>query len=137
MKRFLQDAANIFDAAMNVAGTGHPTIDTALLIGDDGSIRVICGSEWPLESLCRAYGTPTGYRVGTVNDKVTLDGRTRGHRCHIESDSPNRIARTLLGTNYSSSPRNEATALALKARSLSATVPKALTAGTQAEIFVG
>jgi hypothetical protein len=131
MKRFLQDAANIFDAAINVAATGNPPVDTAILIGDDGSIRVICGSEWPLESLCRAYGTPTGYRVGAVNDRVTLDGRTRGQRCHVESDSPDRIARALLGTNYSSMPRKEGTAPALKARFLSATVPKALIAGTQ------
>ena len=46
MKRFLQDAVNIFDAAVNVVGIRHPTVNTALLIGDGrvGERNVVRGT---------------------------------------------------------------------------------------------
>ena len=100
MNGFLQDAANIFDVATNVAQAGYSPGDTAVLIGADGSIRVVCGSEWPIDALRRLHGTSVAYRVSTAGGVISVTGESVTQRCRLESKSPSHAAQRLLRPGY-------------------------------------
>jgi hypothetical protein len=97
VNRLLQDAANIFEAAAFGAQSGQPPSDTAILVGADGSIRIVCGSDWPTDGLRRLHGTSAAFRVTAVDGAVRVTGEDGHGRCFLEAHSPARVIGQLLG----------------------------------------
>jgi hypothetical protein len=94
---FFDDAYAIFEAAEAASRSGQRLSDTTVLIGPDGAIRMLAGSDWPLERLAAERGAERAYRVGEAGGRVTLEARSGSRTCRLESQSPNRVARELLG----------------------------------------
>jgi hypothetical protein len=96
VSRFAENAAKIFDAAESAARSGHALSDMSVLIGVNGAIRMVAGSDWSLESLRAHHGADMAFRVTERDSHVTVEGRTQRQTCHLRSEDPARIARHLL-----------------------------------------
>jgi hypothetical protein len=92
VSHFAENAQRILDAAESAGSCSEMTI----LIGQDG-IRMIANSDWPLDSLLWHHGARTAYRVSENRGSVRVEGREGSRRCVLESSSPSRVARLLLG----------------------------------------
>lgn len=93
---FLENASRLFETARNSARAGS-TNEFIILIGHDGSIRIIADSGWPLESLESHYGSRMAFRVRHTEDRrVRLEGRAGSRTCLLESAKPDGAARLLL-----------------------------------------
>ncbi len=97
---FLENAVSIFDAAQLAANDGGAE-DTSILVGHDGSIRVVSGSTWPLASLEAHHGARMAFRVRpTASRGVRLEGRAGSRTCLFEAAKPDGAARLLLANSY-------------------------------------
>ena len=96
MHGFLDNAANILEAAENVSSTGQTPSDYTILMGGPGGICIIADSDWPLENLMRERGAGMAYRVKAAADRVMVDGREENRTCHMESIPPAQVARMML-----------------------------------------
>jgi hypothetical protein len=96
VSRLAEQAQDLLDAATAAAARGECCTDMAILIGNDGSIRMCAESDWPLDSLAREHGARAAYRVTGRDGAVRVEGREGMRRCLLESRSPNAIARLLL-----------------------------------------
>jgi hypothetical protein len=95
--RFLEDAEAILYAAETAHGaTSNPTNFT-ILIGPEGGIQMLAESDWPLASLEAHHGARTLYRVSQERGHIAVEGRSGSQRCRLESESPQAVARRLLG----------------------------------------
>lgn len=97
MSRFFDDARAIFEAAESAYRSGQCLSDTTVLIGPDGAIQMLAGSDWPLDRLAAERGAERAYRVGEAGGRVLLEARAGSRTCRLESESPSRVARQLLG----------------------------------------
>jgi hypothetical protein len=97
VSRFAQDAQSLLDAATAATSHGEACSEMTILIGQDGGIHMLADSDWPLDSLARLHGTRSAYRVSESRGAVRVEGREGGQRCLLESQSPARVARFLLG----------------------------------------
>lgn len=87
----------IFDTALAAHPNGSSG-EVTILIGEDDAISMISDSDWPLDSLARERGAKAAYRVtGASNGAVRVEGREGYRRCVMETASPARTARLLLG----------------------------------------
>ena len=68
-----------------------------ILIGDDGHIKMLADSDWPLDSLTWHHGAKTAYRVTEQSGSVRVEAREGQRTCVLESKSQMQIARFLLG----------------------------------------
>jgi hypothetical protein len=68
-----------------------------ILIDQQGGIRMIAGSEWPLAALQRHQGAAMAYRVSTQHRQITVEGTSGEERCRLQTDSPVNPMRRLLG----------------------------------------
>jgi hypothetical protein len=103
---FLENAARLFEAAQAVsrvepdaAGGDEanlPQSDWDVLVGEDGSIRMIAGSDWSLDSLQVHHGARMAYRVRRLGMNVRLEGRAGSRTCLFEAATPDGAARLLL-----------------------------------------
>jgi hypothetical protein len=87
VKRFLEDAIQILDAAERAVRSGQTLTDMVILIGTNGSVYMIAEPSDPLESLQREHGAATAYHVTTKRDTVRVDGRAGARRCCLESNA--------------------------------------------------
>jgi len=92
-----EQARNILDAAESASRSGQACTEMTILIGPEGHIRRVADSDWPLESLARHHGARSAYRVSEETGRIRVEGRDGARRCLLESSSPARIARLLLG----------------------------------------
>jgi hypothetical protein len=92
-----EQARNILDAAESASRNGQACSDITILIGPEGHIRMVADSDWPLESLARHHGVQSAYRVSEQTGRIRVEGRDGMRRCTLESSSPARTARFLLG----------------------------------------
>lgn len=93
---FLENASRLFETARNSAAAGYSN-EFIILIGHDGSVRVIADSSWPLASLESHYGSRMAFRVRHTGDRsVRLEGRAGSRTCLLESAKPDGAARLLL-----------------------------------------
>lgn len=93
---FFENASRLFETARNSAQAGSSN-EFIILIGHDGSIRVIANSDWPLESLESHYGARMAFRVRHTEDRrVRLEGRAGSRTCLLEAEKPDGAARLLL-----------------------------------------
>ncbi len=72
---------------------GETPSEFSILLGVDGGIRMVAGSDWPLESLQREYGARMAYRVTPHADRVSVDGVGQTRTCHFETAAPAQTAR--------------------------------------------
>lgn len=96
MSRFAEDAFRILDAAESAAAHGEACSQMTILIGQDGAIRMLADSDWPLDSLALHHGARTAYRVSERSGLVRVEGREGLRKCVVESASPVEVARRLL-----------------------------------------
>jgi hypothetical protein len=71
-----------------------------IVIGQEGGIRLIAETDWPLDSLQAHHGAQMVYRVRQQDGSLRLEGRAGTRTCLFESAKLNRAARRLL-TNTS------------------------------------
>jgi hypothetical protein len=94
--RFTDNAASIFEAAESAMKTGHNLSDMTIVIGQEGSIRLIAETDWPLDSLLAHHGAQMVYRVRQQDETLRLEGRAGTRTCLFESEKLNGAARRLL-----------------------------------------
>lgn len=95
MSRFFENAAKILDAAecASQAGTATPM---TILIGEEGAIRLVAASDWPLDRLQEHHGARMAYRVSQGPERVEVQGRD-GHRsCVFQSETAQAAGRRFL-----------------------------------------
>jgi hypothetical protein len=85
---FLRDGQSLLEAARGAAGWDQPDGPLAILVGRDGSIRAVAGSDWPLESLAAEYGARAVYRVSRSGGRVRVEGRSGGRKLVLEQERP-------------------------------------------------
>lgn len=96
MSDFLQNAERIFETATSAAGSQSESQDFAILIGRDGAIRMVMGSDWPLYSLEAYHGAQAAYRVSRCATQVRVEGKSSTATCLLESEPIASVARRLL-----------------------------------------
>jgi len=97
VKHLLENAAGILETARNAMLAGHEPTDMVILTGVDGGVRMFANSEWSLGALQREYGAAAGYRISAQSNRVQVDARSARSAVRLESESPARAARMLLG----------------------------------------
>jgi hypothetical protein len=85
---FLRNGSSLLEAANAVAGPAEPAGDMAILIGQDGSIRAVACSDWPLASLAAERGARMAYRVSHGDGRVRVEGRSGSRSLLLQSESP-------------------------------------------------
>ncbi len=98
MSRFLDNAAQILDAAESAVQSGHVPTDMTILITAEGGIRMVADSDWPLDSLQMHHGAKMAYRVSQSASVVRVEGRADSRTCLFETAKPERAARLLLNS---------------------------------------
>ena len=101
MSRFLDNAAQILDAAESAVQSGHTPTDMTILITAEGAIRMVADSDWPLDSLQLHHGAKMAYRVSQNASHVRVEGRADSRTCLFETLKPERAARLLLNSSPS------------------------------------
>ena len=96
MTDFLANAERIFETAISADGAQLETGDLAILIGQDGAIRMLMGTDWPLDSLEAHHGARAAYRVSHHGDRVRVEGKSASNTCLLESEPPSAIAKRML-----------------------------------------
>ncbi len=103
MTGFLENAERIFETAAQ----GEPASgDLAILIGQDGNIRMLMGSDWPLDSLRAQHSAIAAYRVSRNGSQVRVDGNSRTGSCVLQSEPVSSVARRLLADPWHSQLRD-------------------------------
>ena len=97
MSQFLDNAANLLDAAESAVQFGNPPSHLTILLGCEGGIRMIADSDWPLDSLQNEHGASMAYRITQEHEKVRVDGREGLRTCRVETPNHNLAARLILG----------------------------------------
>ena len=96
MTRFAEHAVRILDAAESASTHGESCSALSILIGQDGSIRMLADSDWPLDSLARHHGAKMAYRVSERWGLVRVEGREGPRTCLLESAKLTQVARMIL-----------------------------------------
>ena len=91
------------DTFLNVAGSILGTAESAdggtdytLLIGDDGGLTMVAGSDWPLERLAAERSARRAYRVSHGALGVTVDGVEGRRSLRVGSEPGSAVDRRLL-----------------------------------------
>ena len=107
MSRFLDNAAQILEAAESAVQSGHTPTDMTILITAEGGIHMVADSDWPLDTLQLHHGAKMAYRVSQSASVVRVDGRADSRTCLFETVKPERAARLLLNNSpsYWTGPR--------------------------------
>lgn len=88
----------ILDAAESAARSGQAPSDMTILITQEGGIRMVADSDWPLDSLQAHHGAKMAYRVSESASVVRVEGRAGSRTCLFETAKPERAARLLLNS---------------------------------------
>lgn len=96
MTDFLNNAGRIFETASSTAGSELESGAISILIGEDGAIRMVMGSDWPLISLESHYGARAAYRVSRDDRRLRVEGRSGTASCLLQSEPAPSVARRLL-----------------------------------------
>ena len=96
VSRFLDNAARVFEAAESASQAGTPPSDMTIVIGEEGGISLMAGSDWPLDSLQIETGAQMVYRVRQQDGRVLVEGRAGARTCSFAAEQPKVVARRLL-----------------------------------------
>lgn len=86
------------ESILNTAASNQGELESgslAILVSDDGAIRMLMGTDWPIDSLHSHYGA-TAYRVSCSGGQVRVEGKSRGASCVLESTTAAGAAKRLL-----------------------------------------
>jgi hypothetical protein len=86
----------LLEAAESAVQAGHAPSDLTVLITDEGGIRMVADSDWPLDTLQLHHGARMAYRVSQNAANVRVEGRAGSRTCLFETQKPERAARLLL-----------------------------------------
>ena len=86
----------LLEAAESAVQAGHTPSDLTVLITDEGSIRMVADSDWPLDTLQLHHGARMAYRISQNAASVRVEGRAGSRTCLFETAKPERAARLLL-----------------------------------------
>jgi hypothetical protein len=89
---FLANAERIFETATSASGAD----DLSILIGQDGAVHMLMGSDWPIGSLQAHHGARAAYRVSRSNSQVRVEGKSRTESCLLQSELPSAVAKRML-----------------------------------------
>jgi hypothetical protein len=92
----MENANSIFDAAETAMTAGHVPTDMTIVIGQEGGIRLIAESDWPLDNLQAHLGAEMVYRIRQQDNSLRLEGRAGSRTCLFETAKLNEAARRLL-----------------------------------------
>jgi hypothetical protein len=101
---FLENADRIFETAASAAGAEPESGNLAIVIGQDGAIRMLMGSDWPLDSLQAHHGARAAYRVSRIGSQVRVEGKSRTESCLLQSEPISSVARRLLANPWHTHP---------------------------------
>jgi hypothetical protein len=96
VKDFLQNAQSILETATSADGVELESGNLAILIGQDGAIRMVMGSDWPLDSLQAHHGARAAYRVSRQASQVRVEGKSGAASCVLQSEPASAVAKRLL-----------------------------------------
>ena len=102
---FLENAERIFETAAS-AQSDPKSSDLAIVIGQDGAIRMLMGSDWPLDSLRAHHGAMAAYRVSRSGSQVRVEGKSGTASCVLQSEPVSSVARRLLADPWQSRLRD-------------------------------
>ncbi|MFY9726531.1 MAG: hypothetical protein WB579_09140 [Bryobacteraceae bacterium] len=88
MNAFLRNAEELFATAQEGAGDD---CQVSVLVGPDGGIHMVFGSDWGLEPLRHHHGARAAYRVTRSGGRVAVEGRSAGATCRLEAARPARV----------------------------------------------
>jgi hypothetical protein len=88
------------EAAESASSRGETCSEMTILIGQDGAIRMIAESDWPLDSLAWHHGAQSAYRVSERGGAVRVEGREGSRTCLMQSTAPAETARRLLSARF-------------------------------------
>jgi hypothetical protein len=94
---FAERAAGILETAEMGIRQGNTLTEMTFLVNEDGSLQMICESDWPLESLVSFRGARSGYRIAQSNGVIRVVGREAHRTLTLETRNPASTARFLLG----------------------------------------
>ena len=98
MTGFLENAERILDAA--TAASSAESADVAIVIGHDGAIRLLIGSDWSLASLQAHNGARAAYRVSRTDSQVRVEGKSATGSCVLQAEPASSVARRLLANPW-------------------------------------
>jgi len=90
-----RNAESILATATSQEGSGLESGSLAILVAEDGAIRMLMGTDWPLASLQEHY-CATAYLVSRSAGQVRVEGKSRTGSCVLESMSPAGVAKRML-----------------------------------------
>jgi len=93
---FIENAQRIFETAASAKSAEMESGEIAILIGQDGAIRMLMGSDWPLASLEAHYGAKAAYRVSRHASQVSVEGKSRTATCLLRSEPVSSAASRVL-----------------------------------------
>ena len=96
MTDFLQNAESIFETAVAADGVELESGSVSILISQEGTIRMVMGSDWPLASLQRHHGSKAAYRVSRSGAMVRVEGKSRSGSCVLQSEPSASVAKRML-----------------------------------------
>jgi hypothetical protein len=98
---FLHNAERIFDTAARAEAVELESGDLSIVIAQNGAIRLLMGSDWPLHSLQAQHGG-AAYRVSRRGAQVRVEGKSRSGSCLLQSEPVQSVARRLLADPWHS-----------------------------------
>ena len=96
MTDFLANAERIFETAVSADSAQLESGDLAILIGQDGGIHMLMGTDWPLDALEAHHGSRAAYRVSHNGVRVRVEGKSASKSCLLESEPPSAVAKRML-----------------------------------------
>jgi len=93
---FATRASQILEAAESAASQGQPCSDLTIVLGHDGSLRMMAENDWPLDSLVGHLGANSAYRVSQIRGNIQVEGRDGTRHCRLQAVSAAETARRML-----------------------------------------
>jgi hypothetical protein len=78
---FFENARRIFDTA---SAAGNPS-NATIVVTEEGGLRILSDSDWPLDRLLAHLGARSAYRVTARRGAVAVEGRSRTQSCRLET----------------------------------------------------
>ena len=96
VNQLLENANRILDAAESMRVAGHTGADWSILVGSQGAIHMVSGSDWPLEALRFQHGATQAYRVIHKDDEIQVECKDGQRDIRIRSQAENHLLKLLL-----------------------------------------
>jgi hypothetical protein len=99
VSRFTDQAYEILEAAEFASQRGLVCSEWTVLVSQEGAIRMIADTDWPLDNLAVESRAKAAYRVKEGRGSVRVEACSGSRTCTMESKTPRQAARLLLGSS--------------------------------------